>query len=109
MRLKEGINKAEIILIGLFLVIVPAVILWFTIGFLMLVGGLALGELSIVELIELYIIELILFSVGSYLLFRFHRYLVTERLPKMINKKDKLQSDNGDATEKETSSRNESE
>lgn len=110
MRPEDDTNRIEIILIGLLLVIAPVVILWFTIGFLRLAGGLLLTELSLLELVELYVLELILFTAGTYLLFRLRRYAVAERLPKAIDESDDHQSD-GDpngrgATETEPAGKN---
>ncbi|WP_339106056.1 hypothetical protein [Haloterrigena salinisoli] len=90
---RENPDIVEKLLISVVLLFAPVIILVLTIGFLMLAGGLVLGELSVIELLELYILELILFTVGSYLLFRFREYLVKERLPKTVDKSDERRSD----------------
>lgn len=90
---RENPDIVEKLLISVVLLFAPVIILVLTIGFLMLAGGLVLGELSVIELLELYILELILFTVGSYLLIRFREYLVKERLPKTVDKSDERRSD----------------
>ncbi|WP_436909872.1 hypothetical protein [Halosimplex marinum] len=65
-----------LILMGILVILAPAVILGLTLEFLVLTGDLVLGRVTLVELLELYLIDLVAVSVVAYLVYRLGQRLV---------------------------------
>jgi TRAP-type mannitol/chloroaromatic compound transport system permease small subunit len=63
-------RRIKLVVVGVLLLLVPALILVATLGFLLVAEGLVLGELSLLELLELYVIELLLIAAIAYALYR---------------------------------------
>ncbi|WP_211226033.1 hypothetical protein [Haloplanus natans] len=63
-------RRTKLVVVGVLLLLVPALILVATLGFLLVAEGLVLGELSLLELLELYVIELLLIAAIAYALYR---------------------------------------
>ena len=63
-------RRIKLVVVGILLLLVPALILVATLGFLLVAEGLVLGELSLLELLELYVIELLLIAAIAYALYR---------------------------------------
>ena len=64
------LRRTKLVVVGVLLLLVPALILVATLGFLLVAEGLVLGELSLLELLELYVIELLLIAAIAYALYR---------------------------------------
>jgi TRAP-type mannitol/chloroaromatic compound transport system permease small subunit len=63
-------RRIKLVVVGVLLLLVPALILVATLGFLLVAEGLVIGELSLLELLELYVIELLLIAAIAYALYR---------------------------------------
>jgi membrane protein implicated in regulation of membrane protease activity len=63
-------ERPKLILVGLVVLLLPALFLAFVLAFLQFTEALVAAELSTLELVELYVIELVVFAVAIYLLYR---------------------------------------
>ena len=79
--------------VGLLVVLAPALVLALIVGFLVLTGDLVLGRITPLEFLELYIIDLVLVVGVGYSVYRLTLWLVKDRLPESL---DVLE---GDATD----------
>lgn len=88
MRSPDIPDRLVVVLIGASVLFLPLVLLGLTLGFLVFVGELVPGRLSLVELLELYVIEVLVLAVFSYGLYRLVRILVVHKLPKSLDSLD---------------------
>jgi len=88
----ESRPRLVLLLISLLVVLGPALILVLTLGALTAFGDLAVGRLSLVELLELYIIELLVIGGLTYGIYRLTLWLVENELPQAV---DAIEDDDG--------------
>lgn len=74
-----------VLLIGLLVLLAPALILVLALAFLAFTGDLLLGRVTPLELLELYVIELVSVAVLAYGLYRLVRVLIVHRLPRTLD------------------------
>jgi hypothetical protein len=65
-----GFDRIQPILVGLLLVVTPALTLLVAYAVLSATRSVALAEVTLVEAVELYLVELAMFAVFAYLLYR---------------------------------------
>lgn len=87
-------DRVVLLLVGVSVIFLPVILLGLTLGFLVFVGDLVPGRLSLLELFELYILELLVLGGFAYGLYRSVRVLVVHKLPASL---DSLEED--DSTE----------
>lgn len=78
-------ERIEILLIGILVLLSPALILLITIEFLVFTGDLILSDVTLLELLELYIIDLMILAGVAYGLYRLVKALVIHRLPESLD------------------------
>lgn len=74
-------DRLVLISIGLLVVLGPVVVLGFTLGALSLLGGVAFGRITAIELVELYIVDLLLLLGFAYGIYRLTLRMVRRQLP----------------------------
>ncbi len=87
--LQQLLDKGTLAVIGVLLLFAPAVLMVVTLVFLQLVHGLAIGELSPLELVELYLIEVALLAAFAYAIVRILRYSTRHSLPTTLDSLDR--------------------
>jgi len=82
----SGDSRDRLVLLayGVFFLIAPAVILAFTLAFLVITGDLVLGRLSLVEFLELYLIDLVIVGAFGYGFYRLTTWIAEHRLPTLL-------------------------
>lgn len=101
MRVDDLPDRVVIILIGLLVILTPAVFLTITIGFLLVTDDLAAGRITLLELLELYIIDLAIMAVVAYGLYRLTHMMVVHRLPDSLEARDRKRSEDTGSEESE--------
>lgn len=94
-------DRLVILLIGVIVLLSPALILVLTLAFLAFTGDLVFGRVTPLELLELYLVDLALIAAVAYGLYRLVRVLLVHRLPKSL---DALDPDDADEDEVEGAS-----
>lgn len=81
MKSSDTRDRLVLIGIGLLVVLGPVVVLGLTLGILSLLGEVAFGRITAVELVELYIVDLLLLLGFAYGIYRLTLRMVRRRLP----------------------------
>lgn len=77
-----------LVLIGLAILLMPAVFLLLTLEALILFGDIELADLTLVQLVELYLLDLAVLLAFAYAVYRVTLYAVEEQLPKTLDRID---------------------
>ncbi|MHB9285435.1 hypothetical protein ACKVMT_00160 [Halobacteriales archaeon Cl-PHB] len=82
---QELLDKGALVIIGALLLFAPALLIVVTMGFLQLIHGMALSDLTPLELVELYLIEMALLAAFAYAVYRILRWSTRHRLPAALD------------------------
>ncbi|WP_248895446.1 hypothetical protein [Haloplanus halobius] len=74
-------DRVVLLLIGMLVLLSPALLLVVTFVFLAYTGDVVLGRMTVLELAELYLIDLLVLAGFGYGLYRLVRRLVVHRMP----------------------------
>ncbi|WP_201741546.1 hypothetical protein [Salinigranum halophilum] len=89
-------ERLPLILVGLLIVLMPALVLVATLEVLFLFGDVDLADLSLLELAELYLVEVVLLTLFAAVVYRLTLRTATTRLPDAL---DRLGDDETDDRE----------
>jgi hypothetical protein len=88
MALSDLSDKALVAIIGLLVLLAPALLLGLTLVFLAYIGDTFVQGLSLLEILELYLIELVVVVVFGYGVYKLTKYLVIHQLPASLEELD---------------------
>jgi hypothetical protein len=96
-------ERLPLILVGLLIVLMPALVLVATLEVLFLFGDVDLADLSLLELAELYLVEVVLLTLFAAIVYRLTLRTATSRLPDALDRlgdetDDREARDGDDAT-----------
>lgn len=97
-------DRFSLILVGLLVVLMPALVLIITLEVLFLFGEIDLTNLTLLELAELYLVEVVLLALFAVAVYRLTLRTTTGQLPDVLDRLDDSGSDGSEDRDGRTAS-----